>query len=76
MENKLTKQAAQLYIIRIADHLDPDWSEWLDGMTISYDAETAETTLTGVVSDQAQLYGLLNKLRDLNLTLVALMHPQ
>ena len=57
------------YNIRIAGHLDPCWSEWLGDLTIT-PLETGETLLSGLLSDQAALYGLLNRLRDMNLTLL------
>ncbi len=55
--------------IRIEGHLDKSWMEWLEGFTFSY-AE-AETILTGKVKDQAALYGLITKLRDLGAKLVS-----
>ena len=51
---------------RIAEH----WSEWFDGMEISH-TPSNETTMKGEVKDQSALYGLLAKLRDLGLSLVA-----
>ena len=57
------------YNIRITGQLDPSWSEWLGDLTIT-PLETGETLLSGLLSDQAALYGLLNRLRDMNLTLL------
>ena len=57
------------YEICVEGQLDPCWSEWLEGMTIT-PLEGGETLLTGPVADQAALYGLLNRLRDMNLTLI------
>jgi hypothetical protein len=59
------------YRIRIDGHLDRAWSEWFDGLTIAHEAD-GTTTLIGPVVDQAMLYGLLARARDLGLTLVAL----
>jgi hypothetical protein len=56
--------------IRIREHLDQQWAEWLDGFSIAY-TEQYETILTGEVQDQAALYGLIAKLRDLGVKLVA-----
>ena len=56
--------------IRVKGRLDADWSEWFEGFKISYQGE-AETSLEGVVQDQATLYGLLTRLRDLGLALVS-----
>ena len=55
--------------IRVEGCLDERWSEWLNGLTIKH--VDNETVLTGLVADQAALYGLLNKLRDLGLELVS-----
>ena len=57
------------YRIRIRDHLDTHWSDWFDGFDIDQHAD-GTTTLTGRLVDQAQLFGLLNHLRDLGATLL------
>ncbi len=57
--------------IRVSDRLDDHWSEWFHGFKITY-AETNETILRGVVQDQAELYGIISKLRDLGLSLIAI----
>jgi hypothetical protein len=62
-----------LYHIRIKDHLDESWSTWLDNLAITHDADGA-TLLSGPVVDQAALPGLLRKLNDLGLTLLAVTH--
>ena len=58
------------YSIQIQGHLDSGWSEWFEGMTITT-LESGDSVLTGDVVDQAALFGLLIKLRDLGLPLVA-----
>ena len=58
------------YEIRIGGHLDDHWSAWLDGLTVTREAD-GTTTLRGAVSDQAQLHGLLTKVRDLGATLIS-----
>ena len=55
--------------IRVAGHLSPEWVDWFEGMTITLENE--ETRLTGPVADQAALFGLLKKVRDLGLSLLA-----
>jgi len=57
------------YEIRVEGQLDPCWSEWLEGMTI-IPLESGGTLLRGPVVDPAALYGLLNRLRDMNLKLI------
>ena len=56
--------------IRVQGHLDEDWAKWLEGFDI-FHAESDETILTGKVKDQAALYGLIAKLRDLGVSLLA-----
>jgi hypothetical protein len=63
-------EKATIYCIRVKGHLDSHWSEWFDGLTIT-PVEGGESVLTGPVVDQAALYGLLLKIRDLNLPLLA-----
>ena len=58
------------YCIRIKGQVGPEWSEWFGGMTITCD-EQNETTLCGQVLDQAALYGILNKIQALGLTLLS-----
>ena len=62
-----------LYEIRIKGHLDDKWADWFDAMTITRE-DNGETRLRGLVVDQAALHGLLRKVRDLGLPLVAVMH--
>jgi hypothetical protein len=59
------------YQITVKEYLDDGWSAWFDSLTISHTAGGA-TTLTGAVRDQTALYGLLARLRDLGLTLIAI----
>ena len=58
------------YRIRVAGHLDEHWSPWFGDLTVSHDSDGA-TSITGVVADQAQLHGLLAKVRDLGVTLLS-----
>ncbi|MGD8243953.1 MAG: hypothetical protein PVI63_02035 [Anaerolineae bacterium] len=60
----------QVVEIRIKGRIDEHWSDWFEGLTITY-TDQGETLLTGEVADQAALYGLLAKLRDLGLALVS-----
>ena len=59
-----------LYQIRIKGHLSPQWAAWFEGLTITVEAN-GETLLTGPVVDQAALYGLLRKVRDLGMRLIS-----
>jgi hypothetical protein len=60
----------EYYEIRIRDHLDPHWSDWFAGLELTH-LEGNETLLSGLLSDQAALYGLLERIRDLNLRLIS-----
>ena len=75
MSDDLTDQGSsntrsEHYTIAVKGHLDPCWSEWFEGLTMAY-TESGETILSGPVTDQAALHGLLMRIRDLNLTLIA-----
>jgi hypothetical protein len=59
------------YVIRVEGLLDAHWSEWLEGMTVTHE-EGGVTRLEGALIDQGALHGLLNKLRDLRLTIITL----
>lgn len=58
------------YRIRVAGHLDDHWSPWFGDLTLTHDNDGA-TSISGVVADQAQLHGLLAKVRDLGVTLLS-----
>ena len=60
----------QIYEILIEGHLDREWTDWFDGMSITQAAD-GKTLLSGPVPDQPALYGLLRKVRDLGLPLVS-----
>ncbi len=59
-----------VYEIRIAGHLPARWSAWFEGLAITLEPD-GTTLLSGPVVDQAALYGLLKKVRDTGLTLIA-----
>ena len=58
------------YEIRVQGRLDQRWSTWFDGLTISYEGEDI-TVLSGSLVDEAALHGILIKVRDLALPLLA-----
>jgi hypothetical protein len=58
------------YELRIDGHLDQRWSAWFGGLTLAHD-DDGTTTLRGPVTDQAELHGLITKVRDLGVTLLS-----
>jgi len=61
-----------VYQIRVKSHLGSDWTDWFEGLTITRE-DNGDTLLTGPVVDQAALYGLLRKVRDLGVPLLSLI---
>ena len=61
-----------VYQVRVKGTFDERWSEWFDGFTIIPQADH-ETLLTGSVTDQIALHGLLSKIRDLGLPLLSVV---
>ena len=68
MANKFDRP--MIYQIRIKGHLDRRWTEWFGGLSITLE-DNGETLLTCLVVDQAALYGLLRKVRDLGMPLIS-----
>jgi hypothetical protein len=58
------------YEIRVKGHLKPRWADWFDGLSLTQESD-GTTVLSGSVVDQAALHGLLAKVRDLGLPLIA-----
>ena len=64
-------QASACYEIRVEGVLEAGWSAWFDGLRVTGDDRLGQTVIAGPVADQAALHGLLAKVRDLGLTLIA-----
>ena len=60
------------YHITVKEYLEDSWATWFDGLTITHAANGA-TALAGWIRDQSALYGLIDKARDLGLTLVSVV---
>ena len=63
-------EVGESYEIRVEGHLNARWADWFDGLTLSQESD-GTTVLSGSVVDQAALHGLLGKVRDLGLPLIA-----
>jgi hypothetical protein len=61
-----------IHQIRLKGHLGPQWTDWFEGLTLTLE-DNGTTLLTGSVVDQAALYGLLRKVRDLGLPLISVI---
>lgn len=64
------RRSAVTCTIRVAGRLDSRWSVWFDGFTLTGEPD-GTTTITGEVSDQAQLHGLLARIGDLGVVLIS-----
>ena len=60
----------QRYEIRVREHLGSRWAAWFDGLTLTAD-DDGTTVICGPVVDQSALHGVLQKLRDLGITLLS-----
>lgn len=58
------------YEIRVGGHLAQHWSAWFQGLTLTQEND-GTTKLCGFVPDQAALYGVLMKVRDLGIVLIS-----
>ena len=67
---KIVASSAAVYQLRLEGHLGAQWADWFGGMAVTLE-ENGETLLTGRVADQAALFGLLKKVRDLGMPLLS-----
>ena len=59
-----------IYRFRVRGHLDDRWSDWFGGLAVQRQ-ENGTTLLVGPVADQAALHGVINRIRDLGLSLLS-----
>jgi hypothetical protein len=64
-----------VYQVRLEGHLHHQWSDWFGGLTITLE-DNGDTILTGPVSDQAALHGVLKKVRDLGIPLLSVVRVE
>jgi hypothetical protein len=70
LEPKTNASQPVIYQIRLKGHLNSQWTDWFDNLTITLE-DDGDTLLTGPVIDQAALHGLLKKVRDLGMPLIS-----
>jgi hypothetical protein len=70
LNSKSDSEQSNRYQIRVKGNLDPQWSDWFEGMAVKPD-EDGTTLITGVVVDDAALHGLLKRVRDSGLRLLS-----
>ena len=75
LNQKTNPRQPIVYEIKVEGHLGRQWTEWFGGMTITL-KDNGDTLLTGPVIDQAALYGLLKKVRDLGMPLLSVNRVQ
>ena len=69
MDSRDRPDRASVYRIKVQEKLDDEWPDWLEGTTIENSSD--RTTLTSPVIDQSALRGILNRMWDLNLTVLS-----
>src|SRR6266852_3712456 len=76
MSNEINSESEKaqplVYQIRIQGHLGREWTNWFGGLTLTLE-DNGETLLTGPVVDQAALYGVLRKVRDVAMPLLSVV---
>lgn len=78
MTDKHKVDERAVYQIKVQGNLDDRWSDWFSGLEVVVGDESEDppvTTLTGLI-DQAALRGILNKIWDLNLTLISVVSTE
>jgi hypothetical protein len=70
MADEAKENTSELYEIKIQGHLDTNWSEWFYGMSITQSRDGV-TTMRGLLPDQTVLHSVLDRIRDMNLSLIS-----
>lgn len=70
MVNLNTPNMSPKYVIRIRGHFDPSWAAWFDDFSVTCEPN-GDTLLTGFIRDQPALYGLINRLQSIGITLLS-----
>ena len=75
LDTKTDPSQPTVYQIRVKGHLGSQWQDWFGGLTVTLE-DNGETLLTGPVVDQAALHGLLRKVRDVGMPLLAVIRVE
>ncbi len=75
IQSHKTSSGEAFYEIRVRGYLNNSWSDWMEGLLVE-PAENGETRLSGPVRDQAALFGILNRLASLNVTLLSVIRRE
>ena len=75
LDPKVDPSQPMVYQIRIKGHVRREWTDWFGGLTITLE-DNGDTLLSGPVIDQAALYGLLRKVRDLGVPLLSVVRVE
>jgi len=68
---------SSIYQIRVEGQIDPKWSGWLNGLTMTLESGLPPiTSLSGPVVDQAKLRGIMNQLWDMNLAIISVVRME
>lgn len=62
-----------IYKIKIKGRLEDRWTNWFEGLAFTYE-DDGTTTIQGPLPDQAALHGVLNRIRDLSLSLISVQN--
>ncbi len=71
MTHSTQRQGPVGYRLRVDGHLDQHWSAWFGDLTLTQE-DDGTTSISGAIVDQAELHGLLTKIRDLGVPLISL----
>jgi hypothetical protein len=69
---KQTSDEPTVYELKVASSLSDQWAAWFDGLDLARD-DQGNTLISGTITDQAALHGVLARIRDLNLILLSVM---
>jgi hypothetical protein len=76
VDKKIDFYTPAIYRIQLKENLRSDWNEWFSGFEVTQEVNSSGSLLTGMVTDQAALHGLIRKVRDLGLTLVSIQRME